>query len=151
MNKNIRTFTCKLFNAFALFSLTIMVMSSCKSEGTEPENIAETFLTAYLSTDFNKAATCCTGVLSEELKEAVKEFETLDESLKKSIMASSAQLVPKINSVEKIGKGDTLVVNYSLVKSTPDSTANTNTDIIQSYLSLVKDEAVGWKVSKLNK
>ncbi|MEF9985573.1 MAG: hypothetical protein RSC28_06165 [Bacteroidales bacterium] len=129
-----------------------LFLTSCKSDKPQPKNVASEFLGAYLSADFNKAASYCTPKLSEELKLAVKEIENLNESLKKQITTSTAEFVPQIGEIEKIGKGDTLIVNYRIVKSSPDSTLDANVaDVIKSSISLVKDEIVGWKVLKLNK
>lgn len=152
MNKHINTLKQGLSPAIIIISfLTISLTTSCKSSGPDPENIAKEFLGAYLSTDFSKAASYCTDKLSGELKESIKEVDNLNEQLKKQITANAAEFVPQLGSIEKIGNGDTLIVNYSIIKNTPDSTSETNTNIITSKLSLVKDDIAGWKVLKLNK
>lgn len=132
-------------------ALATFLTMSCKSDVQKPENVATDFLTAYLAADFNKAAGFCTNKLSEELKEAVKEIENLDEPLKKQIQASTAAFAPQINDIEKLGKGDTLIVNYSVVSKGIDSTSNIVADVIKSSLTVVRDDVVGWKVLKLNK
>jgi hypothetical protein len=128
-----------------------LLTTSCKSDAEKPENVATDFLTAYLAADFNKAAGFCTDQLSGELKEAVKEIENLDEPLKKQIQASTAAFAPQIGEIEKLGKGDTLIVNYSVVSKGIDSTSNIVADVIKSSLMIVRVDAVGWKVLKLNK
>ncbi|MEG0517373.1 MAG: hypothetical protein RR555_00710 [Bacteroidales bacterium] len=142
----------KILTAAGCFmAVATLLTISCKPAGEKPENVATDFLTAYLAADFNKAAGFCTNQLSGELKEAVKEIENLDEPLKKQIQASTATFAPQIDKIEKLGKGDTLIINYSVVSKDIDSTSNIVADVIKSSLMIVRVDAAGWKVLKLNK
>lgn len=126
------------------------LFNACSPKGPKPEQVTQEFLNAYLTTDFNKAATYCTEKLSGELLEAVKEIGNLSEPLKKHISESAGKFTSRVDNIDKPGNGDTLLVHYSILENGTDSTLAAS-GIISSSLSLIKDNSGGWKVAKLNK
>lgn len=141
--------TCKYMPLLAAAALFLTACTG--NSGNSAENTASEFLNAYLSTDFNKAATFCTEKLSGELKEAVKEVDQLDESIKKHILATTGKYKPQIEDTQKSKTGDTVIVNYSILEQVADSTAVSGSNLIKSSLYLIKDSTGQWKVAKLNK
>lgn len=128
---------------------TFFLFNACSPKGPEPEQVTQEFLNAYLTADFSKAATYCTEKISGELQEAVKEINNLSEPLKKHITECAGKFTSRVDHIEKLGKGDTLLINYSILENGADSTL-AESGIISSSLSLIKDNSGGWKVAKLN-
>lgn len=136
--------------AMPVVAAAFFLFNACAPKGPKPEQVTQEFLNAYLTTDFNKAATYCTEKLSEELQEAVKEIDNLSEPLKKHISESAEKFTSQVDRIEKPGNGDTLLVHYSILENGTDS-IQAKSGIISSSLSLIKDNSGGWKVAKLNK
>lgn len=133
---------------YSLCCITISLLSitSCNKHN-KPEETADYFLKAYLATEYKKAVSYCTPQLSGYLMESVKELDELDPEIKAKIIESTADLTTKINSVEKNDEGDSVKINYSIIKSNPtDSTIKIE---IKNRLYMVKEKKV-WKVASLN-
>ncbi len=137
-------------SAAVLLLIAAALSGSC-SGGPTAQDAAKGFLDAYLSADFNKAADYCTVKLSGDLKEALKEIESLSEPLKLQISSSAGRFSSRIEEVKKKGKGDTVTVYYSITETFTDSTLHPGSEIIKSTLSVIKDSTGTWKVAKLNK
>lgn len=145
---NKRTFNCKarLLCSICFISISLLAAVSC-SPNNKPEETADSFLKAYLATDYKQAISYCTPQLSKYLMESVKELENLDHELKAKIIESTTDLSTKINSLEKNDKGDSVKINYSILKTNPvDSTIKVE---IKNHLYLVKENKI-WKVASLN-
>lgn len=125
------------------------LLLSC-NRASGPEKAAEAFLEAYLSTDYQQAASCCTERLSEKLLDSVKDLEQLEEGIKQQITGYTRGLSTRIDEVTRKGNGDTVLVSYTLFKASPDSQLSSPENGVRSSLSLVKDQT-GWKVAALNK
>lgn len=127
-------------------SITVITLFSACSNKNKPEDKAQEFLNAYLSTDFNSAAALCTPELEEKFLKAIESVKNLDDSLMKQMQISAAQYSPIVDSLITIGEGDTTLVLYSI--TTKDTTA-TKENLIESTLTLVKNSNKEWVVSKL--
>lgn len=133
--------------AMAIFILFAACMLVSCNKGEDPEQTANSFLKAYLSTNYEEASSFCTKKLSKYLIESVKELNNLDAEVKAQIVKSTADLSTKINSVEKNNSGDSVKITYSIIKTNPaDSTVKIE---IKNCLYLVKEEK-SWKVASLN-
>ncbi len=147
------------------------IFTSCDN-GPKPEVIAEEFLNAYLSTDYEKAAAYCTATLNQDLMKALEQAEALNEEIKEKIKKHTPNYRPQIDSLSYNKGKDTVKVYYSIINSIPGDTASTTaentatdasdasnatasnqavsaTQIISSALTVVKAEE-GWKVNTLN-
>ncbi len=127
-------------------SIAVITLFSACSNKNKPEDKAQEFLNAYLSTDFNSAAALCTPELEEKFLKAIESVKNLDDSLMKQMQISAAQYTPIVDSLITIGEGDTTLVLYSI--TTKDTTA-TKENLIESTLTLVKNSNKEWVVSKL--
>ncbi len=159
-----RFFLCAAILAATMFT-------SCNS-GPKPEAIAEEFLNAYLSTDYEKAASFCSPTLSQDLMKALEQAEALNEEIKAKIKKHTPNFKPQIDSLSRNKSKDTVKVYYSIINSTPGNTASATAEnpatgasdasnaaasnnaifaaqIISSTLTVVKAEE-GWKVNTLN-
>lgn len=131
-----------------LASALMCIFFSCDNS-PKPESVATDFLNAYLSTDYEKAASFCTPGLAEYLNEAVKELDNLNDEIKNQIQKHTRYYTPRINSVTKVSKGDTIWVNYSIINTGTKDSLSTGSQITESVLSIVKQEN-NWKVAALN-
>ena len=130
----------------AMSSAAIIILFTACSNSNKPEDKAQEFLNAYLSTDFNSAAALCTPELQEKFVKAIESVKNLDDSLMKQMQISAAQYTPTVDSLITIGEGDTTLVLYSITKK--DTTA-IKENLIESTLTLVKNSNKEWVVSKL--
>ena len=130
----------------AMSSAAIIILFTACSNSNKPEDKAQEFLNAYLSTDFNSAAALCTPELQEKFVKAIESVKNLDDSLMKQMQISAAQYSPTVDSLITIGEGDTTLVLYSITKK--DTTA-IKENLIESTLTLVKNSNKEWVVSKL--
>ncbi len=117
-----------------------LLLFACKGTDKVSE-VATEFLNNYLATNYTKAAELCTSEFSKSLLNATEDLNSLDDQMKEKIKEHSKKLTVSIGQIEKVGKGDTLMVNYSLVgEQLP----------IESSLCLVKVQKI-WQVARLNK
>lgn len=131
----------------SIILLAVLPLFSCNN-GPKPENVAEEFLNAYLSTDYEKAASMCTPSLNKDLLEALEESDALEEKIKENIKRHTQNYRPQINATILNKSKDTAVVEY-YVTSTPANSGTSSDYIIESRLSLVKEKD-GWKINALN-
>lgn len=129
-------------------SIAVITLFTACSNKNKPEDKAQEFLNAYLSTDFNSAAALCTPELEQKFVKAIESVKNLDDSLMKHVQLSAAQYTPIVDSLIAIGEGDTTLVLYSIIKKEADSTA-ARENLIESTLTLVKNSNKEWVVSKL--
>lgn len=130
----------------SIILLAAIPVLSC-SNGPKPENVAEEFLNAYLSTDYEKAASLCTPSLNKDLLKALEERDALDEKIKENIKRHTQHYKPQINTTSLNKNRDTAVVEYSVINI--PATAASSDCSIESRLSLVKEKD-GWKINALN-
>ncbi len=154
-----------------ILAVSVLLLAACNN-GPKPEAIAEEFLNAYLSTDYEKAASFCTPDLSQDLMKALEQAEALNEEIKAKIKKHTHNYKPQIDSLSHNKGKDTVKIYYSIINSTNSGIANTTaenpataapeasnatasnqavsaTQIISSTLTVVKAEE-GWKVNTLN-
>lgn len=148
---NMKRSNILLASLIILTGVAATFTSCAENGGTKPEDKAIAFLNAYFATDYATAENYCTQDLSEFLSNSVKDLNSLTDSVKSMIKRHTAYYKPQINSVTKVGKGDTAVVYYTIVKSDPADSLATNGEeqLIESRLSLVK-LGEEWKVAALN-
>lgn len=130
----------------SIILLATLPVLSCSNQ-PKPENVAEEFLNAYLSTDYEKAASLCTPSLNKDLLKALEERDALDEMIKENIKRHTQNYKPRINTTSLSKNRDTAVVEYS-VMNVPAAAASSDCSI-ESRLSLIKEKD-GWKINSLN-
>jgi hypothetical protein len=125
------------------FILALVIAFSCTNKTEIAKESATNFLNAYINYNYDEAAKFCTPDLCEKIKKSIDDYNNLDESVKNFIAQECSNLTPKITSAEQVGKSDTIIVNYQLVKALNDSTT---TPQITSTLKIANG-----KIFQLNK
>ena len=109
----------KIGSIFLVLALVLAVVAGCG--GKKPEDTVSTALEAFKKLDFESATKCFVGEENpDELKEALAEFEGLDEAL-------FGKLTYKINEAKV--DGDTATVNTSI----------TNVDMVEVFSTYMTD------------
>lgn len=120
--------------------LAVVMVASCSDGTKEATSVANDFLNAYFSTDYQGAAACCTEELSKTLMEAVEDYYNMEEETKEEVKDISTSISTKIKSTEALDKETVLVVYEINMPETPQP--------IENHLTLKKIED-GWRVSEL--
>lgn len=124
----------------ALSAMTSLVaLSSCGGDSKQAEDVAKDFLSSYFATDYQAAASCCTEELSEALLDAVEEYYSFEENVRKDVVDISSSVVTTITSI-KVQSKDSILVKYDMVL--PDSDRP-----IENVLTIVQVEG-DWRVAK---
>ena len=98
--------------------LAALVLGACQSPETRVQNVAETFLNAYYTADYEAAAACCTPELAERINRMAGELEGVPAQTAQRIKEALAGTSFKIVSVELDEDAASAVVHYEL--SVPD-------------------------------
>ncbi len=121
------------------------VFAGCSSQ--KPESVAEEFLSAYFAAEYEEAAEYCTTELGRDLLDALEQAKALDESIRTNIQKYTKNYRPQIIKTSEPAKKDSVIVNYVVLASGPDS-CSIPQQIKESRVHVVKTEQ-GWKVSAL--
>lgn len=98
-----------------LFAGTVLFFASCTNNKKIAQGNANTFLSLYFQTDYEKAATMCTQDLGDELRSSMKSIESLEAGVKEMIFKQTSLIKTEIISVEQGLSEDSLVVNYKVI------------------------------------
>lgn len=123
-----------------LAALAILVATSCSNSTKEATSVANDFLSAYFSTDYESALRCCTQDLNEALSVAIQEYYELEEEVQEEIVDISSNVQTAITSVQNISK-DSIKVCYDVIMPAPDPT-------IHNTLIVVRTEGE-WRVAEI--
>lgn len=129
----------KHFISFALVAAAIIFTTGCSNGTKEASSVANDFLSAFFSTDYQGAAACCTEDLSKTLMESVEEYYNMEEETKDEVKDISSSIVTKITSAEPVDK-ETVFITYELTM--PDVPQP-----VENHLTIKKLED-GWRVSE---
>ena len=130
----------------ALLAIVTFACISC-SPKQKPENVAEEFLNAYFSADYEGAAKFCTPELGKDLMDALQQAQALEESVRANIQKYTQFYKPQIIKSEQPEKTDSVTVNYIVINTAADSLSQ-NRQVKESRVHIVKTQE-GWKVSSL--
>ncbi len=125
-----------------IIALILTLPLSCSKGVKDASVVATDFLTAYFQTDYSKAASMCTDTLSNELSEALKDFETLEDGVKKELKAAAEKVSINIISATPDENNKKIIkVEYDIIM--PD------TPPIRSSLTLNRVDKI-WKIADLH-
>ena len=127
--------------------VAVCLLASCTGKADKAQSCAQGFLDAFLSNDFNSAASYCTDDFNIDFNQAMEDFSKLDDSVKILLKEQCSQLKAEVVSVERVNESDTFSVNYNIVSVCPDSSGvAAEQGLITSTLKVVDG-----KVASLNK
>jgi hypothetical protein len=98
--------------------LAALVLGACQSPETRVQNVAETFLNAYYTADYEAAAVCCIPELGERISRMAEEMEGVPAQTVQKIKEALARTSFEIVSVELDEDAASALVRYEL--SVPD-------------------------------
>ena len=98
--------------------LAALALGACQSPETRVKNVAETFLHAYYTADYEAAAACCTPGLGERMSRVAAEMESVPAQTAQKIKEALAGTSFEIVSVELDEDAASAFVRYDL--SVPD-------------------------------
>lgn len=129
-----------------ILATILFAFTSCNSSA-KPQKVAEDFLNAYFAAEYEKAAEYCTPELGNDLLDALQQAKALDESIRTNIQKYTKIYRPQIIKTSEPAKKDSVIVNYVVLASGPDS-CSIPQQIKESRVHIVRTEQ-GWKVSAL--
>ena len=129
-----------------ILATVLLAFTSCNSS-TKPQEVAENFLNAYFAAEYEDAAKYCTPELGNDLLEALKDAQALDEAIRANIQKHTKSYKPQIIKTEQPAKKDSVVINYIVTNINADSLSSA-ANIKESRLHIIKTEE-GWRVSAL--
>ena len=133
----------KIFKYLTLILIPFALLSCGPNNEDKAKVVAQDFLTAYLSTDFNKASSFCTSSLADKLKESTDEINNLNAQLKDHIINTANKYEAQIEELKMKGN-DTTIITY-IIKNKELSISSD----IKSSMLLVKEGKDGWKICRL--
>lgn len=126
-------------------SLTIglsLLLGGCTDKTEAAKEVAEQFLEAYFSTDYQKAATYCSEDLSAIINTLSDDFFSLDTNVQQAVVKVSEQLDITLKNVTEEAR-NVVLIGYEILS--PESpVANTG------YLRLNRIEK-RWVITSLNR
>ncbi|MDP3451429.1 MAG: hypothetical protein Q8R90_00615 [Bacteroidales bacterium] len=132
----------KLFKTLFLLGLSLIIFS-CNGSDKGARERAKMFLDSYFSIDYEAAAGYCTPELGQDLKEALKNIESLEKGVKEMIIKQTSEIKTEITEVKLFAGNDSLTVYYKVYLSGfPNGIDNT--------LIMVKEDKE-WKVAVLTR
>ena len=124
----------------------LFAFASCNPTA-KPQEVAENFLNAYFAAEYEDAAKYCTPDLGNDLLEALKDAQALDDAIRANIQKHTKSYKPQIVKTEQPAKKDSVVINYIVTNINSDSLSSA-ANIKESRLHIIKTEE-GWRVSAL--
>lgn len=106
----------RLFGTLFLFSLSLFIFS-CNARDNGAKERAKLFLDSYFALDYESAAGYCTPELGEDLREALKNIESLEKGVKEMILKQTSEIRTEITEVKLSGSKDSLTVYYKVFLS----------------------------------
>jgi len=100
------------------FLLAALALSACQSPENRVKSVAETFLHAYYTADYEAAAACCTPEFGERMMRVAEDLESVPEQTAQKIKEALVRTSFEIVSVELDEDAASAFVRYDL--SVPD-------------------------------
>lgn len=137
----------------SLISGSALLLAVACNFGPKPDKVAEEFLNSYFATDYEAAAKLCTAELGNDLLNALKEMQALNDSIRENIQKHTKYYKPQVIHTDEPVKKDSITINYIVINSISDTLSSTiapnmANKVKESRIHLVKTEE-GWKVAAL--
>ncbi|MCL2727250.1 MAG: hypothetical protein FWD56_02565 [Bacteroidales bacterium] len=128
---------------FTLTALLFFVASCNNASEPKPEQIAQTFLTAYFQLDYDQFLPMCGAKLRADLEQSAQTVRKLSLEAQKQLRDELSDYRFRIEDTELNATKDTVFVNYLVY--IPDATQG-----LPGHLTMALEEKQ-WKVVKLVK
>jgi len=95
--------------------LPVMAITGCNSSEKAIRLTTNSFLEAYFKVDYLKAGTFCTEELAEKLANSLKNFDSIEPSVKEMLQKHSSEVKTEIVSVDRSRCRDSAAVLYKVI------------------------------------
>ena len=126
--------------------LALCLLAGCADKAGQAQGCADKFLDSYLKNDFEGALQQCSEVFRPEFGKTIDDFRNLPQQIREMLQEQCSRLKYEVSEVQRVGKSDTFVVEYNIMRAEPDTAAFKQQELVSGTLRIVNG-----KVDALNR